>query len=364
MAAPPKWEPEAYTQHVVKTAIEMYETEGLSSTVAYYNTVESIDGQWYVFIFNEEDTLLAHAADPAIVGRHASGVVSPNGYPSGQALVAVADEDGSWFSYTFANPASGVVEAKHSWVVEHDGLVFGSGWYERGPRRSDGPGYTQAFVERAMNLYDAVGLEGTVTYYNTVESIDGQWYMFIFDEDDTILSHAAIPDVVGLHASESLGPQAYPAGAAVAAVGDEDGEWFSYAYVNPDSGAVEVKHSWIVRYDGLTFGSGWYEAGPSRADAPAYTKAFVDRAINLYDAIGREATVEYYKSAESVDGQWYVFIVDGDGYTIAHHNPVFLGRDPALRIDATGHFYGDDLRSATASGRWVVLRAPEPGDGR
>ena len=38
--------------------------------------------------------------------------------------------------------------------------------------------------------------------------------------------------------------------------------------------------------------------------------------------------MEYYNTTESLDGQWYAFIVDGDGYTIAHHNPMFLGAGP------------------------------------
>ena len=113
-----------------------------------------------------------------------------------------------------------------------------------------------------------------------------------------------------------------------------------------------------------TFGSGWYERGPAKHDAPAYTWAFVGRAIGLYNAIGREDTVGYYNTKESVDGQWYVFIVDEDGYTIGHHNPMFRSRDPSLRVDSTGYFYGEDLLSATESGRWVdyVLLNPETGD--
>ena len=148
------------------------------------------------------------------------------------------------------------------------------------------------------------------------------------------------------------------------AVADEDGAWFSYTFANPASGTVEAKHPWTVEYDGLTFGSGWYERGPGKSDAPAYTRAFVGLAIELYNAIGREDTVAYYNTRESVDGQWYVFIIDEDGYTIAHHNPMFRGRDPSLRVDAEGYFYGDDLLGATEWGRWVdyVLLNPETGD--
>ena len=129
---------------------------------------------------------------------------------------------------------------------------------------------------------------------------------------------------------------------------------------------METKHSWMVIHDGITFGSGWYERGPGKSDAPAYTKAFVQQAMNLYVALGLEETVAYYNTKESVDGQWYVFIIDPDGYTIAHHNPQFRGRDPSLRVDATGYFYGDDLQSATEAGHWVdyVLLNPESGENR
>ncbi len=351
----PKSDQAAYTQAFVQRAINLYDAVGLEDTLAYYNTPESIDGQWYVFIVDdEEDVMLALAANQSLLGQRASGVTGPNNYPMGAMGMAVADEDGTWFSYAFPNPATGSVDEKHSWIVEYDGLLFGSGWYEPGPPKSDQAAYTQAFVQSAINLYDAVGFEDTVAYYNTPESIDGQWYMFIGDENDVMAAHASNSDLVGQSYSEITAPNNYPSGAGVAGVADEDGSWFSYPFADPSTGAVSFKHSWMVRHDGRIFGSGWYEDGPSKSDNPAYTQAFVQRAIDLYEAIGRDATVEYYKTQESRDGQWYVFIVGAeDGITISHPNPIFLGRDPSLRIDARGYFYGDDLLSATESGRWV-----------
>ena len=366
-SVPPRSMSADYTNFLVRDAISRYESEGLDATVAYYNTKESIDGQWYVFIIvDENQTIVAHAANPDLVGKHVSQARGPNAYPTGSAVAASADQDGAWFDYTYPNPASGVVEVKHSWVVIHDGITFGSGWYERGPGKSEAPAYTKAFVQQAMNLYVALGLEETVAYYNTKESIDGQWYVFIIDENQTIVAHAANADLVGEHISQARGPNAYPTGSAVAASADQDGAWFDYTYPNPASGVVEIKHSWVVIHDGITFGSGWYERGPGKSDAPAYTKAFVQQAMNLYVALGLEETVAYYNTKESIDGQWYVFIIDEDGYAIAHHNPQFRGRDPSLRVDATGYFYGDDLLSATEAGHWLdyVLLNPESGEHR
>ena len=105
--------------------------------------------------------------------------------------------------------------------------------------------------------------------------------------------------------------------------------------------------------------SGLY--APTKDEPGAYTKAVVQDAIRRYERDGFEAAVEYFNSIESVDGEWYVFIVDGKGYTISHHNEMFRNRDPSLRVDAVGYFYGDDLLSATEDGRWVdyVILNPE-----
>ena len=144
--APPKWEPAEYTKHFVRTAIDKYITEGLDATVAYYNTKESIDGQWYMVIYDQNDIMLAHAPIPVFVGLHSSETTGPNNFPAGNAVIAAADEDGAWFSYNFANPATGAVESKHSWMVSLDGLTFGAGWYEQGPAKHDAPAFTRAFV--------------------------------------------------------------------------------------------------------------------------------------------------------------------------------------------------------------------------
>ncbi len=100
---------------------------------------------------------------------------------------------------------------------------------------------------------------------------------------------------------------------------------------------------------------------PTKDEPGAYTKAVVEDAIQRYKRDGLQATVDYYNSIESVDSEWYVFIIDGNGYTIAHHNEIFRNRNPSLRIDAAGYFYGDDLLGATEDGRWVdyVILNPE-----
>ena len=358
---PPKWMPEAYTNYFVREAIRRYESDGLDSTVAHYNTEESVDGQWYVFMIDEDGTLIAHA-NPALVGQLASDVLGPNNYPTGAAVAASADENGAWFDYTFTNPATDSVETKHSWMVIHDGITFGSGWYEEGPRKTDAPAYTETVVQQAINLYDAVGLEDTVAYYNTEESVDGQWYVFMMDEDGTVIAHAN-PALVGQLASDVLGPNNYPTGAAVAASADENGAWFDYTFTNLGHwDSVETKHSWMVIHDGITFGSGWYEEGPRKTDAPAYTETVVQQAINLYEAVGFAGNrCQYYNTEESVDGQWYVFMFDEDGTVIAHANPALVGQLASDVLGPNNYPTGAAVAaSADENGAWFDYTFTEP----
>ena len=347
--------PAAKTQALVQEAIDMYEADGFDKTVAYYNTEESRDGYWYVFIADRSGILRAHTTS---VGWLIDQVVGPDGYPAGKMANSAAAEEGGWVTYTYVNPASGNVEKKHSWVVLHDGLVFGSGWYEEGPPKSDAAAYTVEFVNRAADLYDALGIDDAVAFYNTAASVDGQWYVYIADENDTLIAHPAAPNLVGKSAEAVTGDNGYPAGEAVVAVASAEGGWTSYLWTNPATGMTEFKHSFVVERGGYIFGSGWYEPSASKDDPQAYTKAFVQQAIELHKALGDEAAIEYYNTPESVDGQWYVFITRGDEL-IAHPDPENIGASLTgpLGTDSTGKEFGTAIANAPEEGAWVDYAA-------
>ena len=67
VSIPPRSAPAEYTQFVVDNAISRYETQGRDTTLSHYNREESIDGQWYVFIIDENDLVIAHP-DPGRLG--------------------------------------------------------------------------------------------------------------------------------------------------------------------------------------------------------------------------------------------------------------------------------------------------------
>ena len=356
---PSKSDAAAYAQSLVQRAVNLYDDLGRDGTVDYYNKPESVDGPWYVFILRENDLrTLANGARPELVDIDPPARIDAAGYAYGEAFAATTDE-GHWVSYVFINPATDEFESKHTWIMEHDGLLFGSGWY------AEPAAYTQYLVNEAISMYESEGREATVAYYNSRDNIDGQWYVFIGDENDVMLAHAPVPENVGKHFDEIISPDGYPAGAQAAAAAVEGGAWTTYTYLNAVSGNAETKHSWMVRHDGLIFGSGWYEEGPPKSDAAAYAQSLVQRATHLYDDLGREAAITYYNSPESLDGEWYTFVLDaGDFRSLANAaRPELVGNIPE-RIDVTGYNYGAEFATVTEDGKWVsyVFKNPAKND--
>ena len=120
---------ERFTRDFVQQAIDRYNSDGREATVEYYNSPESVSGEWYVFIIDESDTMISHATRKDRIGTTRKHRVDSTGYFYGDEF-ASATEDGKWVSYNFTNPTTGEDGKKHTWIVKHDGLFFGSGWYE------------------------------------------------------------------------------------------------------------------------------------------------------------------------------------------------------------------------------------------
>ncbi len=367
-AVPDVSDPGAYTQWFVEQAIARYERDGLMETIAYYNSPESVDGQWYVFIISEESMIVANR-DPDLVGLPAADANGPDGFQAGRMAEAAATVEGAWVDYQFNNPALGRAQIKHSWVVRHDGLVFGSGWYEDGPSKIHAPGaYTQSYVERALELYRVLGREATFEYYNSPESIDGEWYLFIHSADGTRLVNGARADRPGW-----LGSNLHGTGVDVTGYDYVDdtlsidtNDWVSYVFPNPDAELqYQRKHSWIVRQGDLLFGSGWYDRNYNLAeqDPAGYARALVQDAIDRYDADGRDAVIEHHNSPESVDGEWYVSIYELDGTRLAHPYLPLGGNLLDGGPDVTGRNFREEFVAIEDQG-WVsyVFLNPESGE--
>ena len=259
--------PAEYTKFFVDNAIDRYKSEGLDATLAYYNRAESVDGQWYVFIIDENDLIIAHP-DPNRLGLDLKGSVGTdaNGYNFGPEMLS-AMEDGKWLSYVYENPTTGPIgsqsygdlQLKNAWVVRHDGLLFGSGWY------IDAEENTKSLVSAAVDKFREVGLERTMSYfmspesvtaglvaaiqyYNSAENITGRWSAFIADSNGKLVGHNN-PTMVGRTLDDLF--------SIAASEATEAGNWVTTDSTNPATGLQRSVRIWLVAHGGYVFGSGW-----------------------------------------------------------------------------------------------------------
>lgn len=261
----PMDDPEGFAVAFVDKAIEFYKMEGRESAITAYNDPTNVKGQWYVFIMDDNDLMVSHAVLPELIGSDVKDIVS-FGYPLG-IEIAKATEEGHWVDYLAHNPAANKLEQKRTWVIRHDGYIFGTGYYEPWapdpatlpPVSKDDPeAFTYAFVQEAIARYEFSGVEATATYYNDPANVDGQWYILITDASDLYVAHPLRPDFIGSDIKDIPGLDGSPVGAEIAKATGA-GRWIEYAWHNPESGDVELKRTWAVRHDGYLFGSGYYE---------------------------------------------------------------------------------------------------------
>ena len=264
---PARSDPVAYTKFVVDNAISRYDAEGLEATVEHYSRSGSIDGQWYVFIIDDNDTVIAHY-NPDLLGLDVKGPVGTdvNGYNYGPEMLA-ATEAGRWVPYVYVNPASGTLaddgafELKNTWVVRHDGLLFGSGWYintdEFVPAliTESAEHFRAGGLEAILEFYNdpqgiSAGLIPTAEYYNRTDTLDGFFSGFIAAPDGEILAHID-PSTIGTDIEDLLGPAVHNA--------TPDGAWIT-AEDNPaQAGGPDTMRIWVIDIDGTLIGAGWYK---------------------------------------------------------------------------------------------------------
>ena len=93
------------------------------------------------------------------------------------------------------------------------------------------------------------------------------------------------------------------------------------------------------------------EPTPSKSDPAAYAEHLVWEAIAMYEEEGLQQTLAHYKSPESRDGPWYVFIASTEtGRNVAHFHPDIVGRDLNTVSDSAGYCFGCAFLDATAMG--------------
>ena len=210
--------------------------------------------------------------------------------------------------------------------------------------------YTVEYVDSAIDLYDQRGLAAVQEHYNSADSHVGEWYLFAVDENDIYVLHGLFPRLIGTDIKNVTDSTGYELGKDIAKA-TEEGRWIEYLWPHPVTLTEVPKVAFARRHDGYVFASGYY---PVPGDPQTYTKGYVQKAIDLYDSDGLDATVTHYNSPESLDNQWYLTLVSvADETALAHGlNPSLSGTNATDLIDPEGFNTGEALLAAPEDGYW------------
>ena len=120
-------------QAMVGEAVAYFDEVGAEKAFATFSDDQASmfrDGDLYVFVFDGDGTIVSHGVDESLIGVDATQLADVDGKKFVQEMLSDASMDGTWVDYKWEDPMTGEIEPKSSWVVLHDGYVFGVGIYK------------------------------------------------------------------------------------------------------------------------------------------------------------------------------------------------------------------------------------------
>jgi cytochrome c len=118
-------------QALVAKAIAAYDAKGAAAFADMMPPNEEFrDRDLYIFVIGPDNRTVAHGRDPGRVGNDISNLADSTGKPFGKEIIETADEQGVWVDYMFRDPLTEQDQQKSSWIVRHDGYIFGCGIYK------------------------------------------------------------------------------------------------------------------------------------------------------------------------------------------------------------------------------------------
>ena len=226
-------------------------------------------------------------------------------------------------------------EQKHTWVVRHDGLIFGSGWYDVGrvrrarPRRCRAPTPGTSWP-RPSTATTPTGPDYAIRLPQLAREprrrvVRGHHQQ----RRDQPRQRLPPPTWFGTDISNLTDTTGKNFGQEIMATPPE-GVWIDYLFPHPETGEDTSKHSWGVRHDDLLFGAGWYDSGevPPRTNVAGYTQYVVHEAVERYVADGpRRRRRALQRPGDHRRAVVRVRPIDGDGTMLALPSPSRPTRD-------------------------------------
>ena len=343
---------EVRVQSAVFDTILQYVREGVAAFDAMTPDTPQYTDAIHPFVLNA--TTLEYVADASALheyGEFEDGLERGD-RSVGRILDDIDNDGGTWFEYLCLNPDNGEREFKRVWLREHDGYLFGAGYFLPGSR-------AQEVVHRAVELYADKGSKAfdiiTPDAYVTTATL----YPFVVDATDPDLpavAHGAFPDRVGRSAAAAIsGTSDRPFEAVVEDLNRDGGTWVEYVFTNPDTNTDQLKRTWLYKYDDLIFASGYY-----LPDVRLQTQ--VEEATRMYDLEGDDAFDAITPDEPEHTSGSYTFVMDAESLNMVAHGafPHLVGSTGSY-LDAADKPLGAVLDELDAYGNaWVAYVSENP----
>lgn len=248
---------DADTQSVVDHALFIYEAN--KENDAWIDIITPSDiiitDEIYAFVLDESDwSTVAHGTNPDLLGECCSYAIQETSTrPFAEVLKDLEETGRAWVTYVFLNPDTGTDQYKRTYLEVRDGLIFGAGYYILDSQ-------VQAVAYNGVLEYDHDGRDEAFATFGVAPEEPVSTYMFIVDPDSgTVEAQNVDPDLIETTDWEIINTlQEQSVEDLLGELEIERGTWVEYEFINPETGEMEIKRTWLTMYDGLVFGSGYY----------------------------------------------------------------------------------------------------------
>lgn len=117
-------------KNLVTQVIKKYDKEGkdLSALENHLDFNVNSNTKRYAFVIDMNLTTIVAHPNSELIGQDSFALI--NASESKESILEnLKNSDGHWVYYNFTNPETETIEPKTSWFKLHDGLIFGSGFY-------------------------------------------------------------------------------------------------------------------------------------------------------------------------------------------------------------------------------------------
>jgi cytochrome c len=118
---------------MVENAVAQLSTDGKEKAFAVFDDTSGpyVDRDLYVFVVDLQGTILAHAANKALIGKSLFNMKDSNGRLFVQEMIKVGETTGEgWVDYSWSNPTSKKIEPKSSFIKKVGDVLVAVGVYK------------------------------------------------------------------------------------------------------------------------------------------------------------------------------------------------------------------------------------------